>query len=124
MTTTQNLHLPQWEADDRIMHGDFNDAFAAIDTAIAGGVKIATGTYNGNNAVTRTISLGATPKAVFVLLSENTMANNNGTYGGLALPDHPCSMVQVVEDGFKVFHYSSSSSSNQSGASYVYLALY
>ena len=35
MTTTQNLHLPQWEASDRIHHDDFNDAFAAIDTAVA-----------------------------------------------------------------------------------------
>ena len=34
MTETQNLHLPQWEAEDRIMRTDFNAAFAALDTAV------------------------------------------------------------------------------------------
>ena len=35
MNQTQNLHLPQWEADDRIMRTDFNDAMASIDAAVA-----------------------------------------------------------------------------------------
>lgn len=34
MNQTQNLHLPQWEKTDRILHDDFNAAFAAIDTGI------------------------------------------------------------------------------------------
>ena len=35
MTTTPNLHLPQWEASDRIMMDDFNDAMQSIDAACA-----------------------------------------------------------------------------------------
>ena len=35
MDYTQNLHLPQWVATDRIHHDDFNDAFGRIDTAVA-----------------------------------------------------------------------------------------
>ena len=35
MTETQNLHLPQWEAEDRIMRTDFNDAMASIDAGVA-----------------------------------------------------------------------------------------
>ena len=34
MTTTQNLHLPQWEADDRIMRTDFNDAMSKLDAGV------------------------------------------------------------------------------------------
>lgn len=47
MNETINLHLPQFEETDRIMHGDFNDAFAAIDAALAAGTKIAYGSYTG-----------------------------------------------------------------------------
>ena len=44
MDYTQNLNLPQWEAEDRIHHDDFNDARAKIDAALAGtGPKIALG---------------------------------------------------------------------------------
>ena len=35
MDYTQNLNLPQFEETDRIMHGDFNDAFDKIDAAVA-----------------------------------------------------------------------------------------
>ena len=44
MDYTQNLDLPQWEETDRILRTDFNDAMAAIDTAVP---RIATGTYTG-----------------------------------------------------------------------------
>ena len=58
MNYTQNLHLPQWEASDRIHHDDFNDAMAKIDEAVktvsdtAAAIqavvpKIATGSYRG-----------------------------------------------------------------------------
>ena len=56
MDYTQNLHLPQWEADDRIMRTDFNDAMASIDTALAantaallgkGNCELVTGSYVG-----------------------------------------------------------------------------
>ena len=35
MDYTQNLHLPQFEETDRILHGDFNDAMSKIDAACA-----------------------------------------------------------------------------------------
>ena len=49
MDYTQNLNLPQWEASDRIMRTDFNDAFEALDTAAAaaGNCRIVTGSYVG-----------------------------------------------------------------------------
>ena len=53
MNQTQNLHLPQWEKTDRILHDDFNAAFAAIDT----GIKAV------NDAVTTLGTTKATPQA-------------------------------------------------------------
>lgn len=49
MNHTTNCNLPQWEADDRIHHDDFNDAMAKIDAGVAaaGNCKIVTGTYTG-----------------------------------------------------------------------------
>jgi hypothetical protein len=31
MTRTENLNLPQWEAEDYVQRSDFNDAFASLD---------------------------------------------------------------------------------------------
>ena len=52
MTTTQNLHLPQWEADDRIMRTDFNEAFSKLDAGVAGCpiVKLAEAALTGDGA--------------------------------------------------------------------------
>lgn len=71
MNYTQNLRLPQWEGSDRIHHDDFNEAFGKIDTALAGGVKIATGSYVGTGLVgpgqPTTLSFDFTPKLVAVM---------------------------------------------------------
>lgn len=72
MEHTEYYHLPQWEADDRIHHDDFNDAFAAIDTAVAGKAEASAvpkfyhGSYIGDGTATRTITLGFTPKALLI----------------------------------------------------------
>ena len=77
MDYTQNLHLPQWEETDRIHHDDFNEAFAALDTAVAAnsaaienGVKIATGSYVGTGACgesnPNSLTFDFVPKLVFV----------------------------------------------------------
>ena len=74
MDYTQNLHLPQWEASDRIMRTDFNDAMAAIDAALAAGTKVAVSSYNGeasglpyNGYQKKDISLPFRPKVLFVI---------------------------------------------------------
>ena len=104
MTTTQNLHLPQWEKTDRIMMDDFNEAMAAIDA----GVKAATdaaadvpriifGSYLGNSTESQTISLPFTPKLLYVCpqcrpTAEHKSSTIDDTYivwGGFAAPGHP-----------------------------------
>ena len=77
MNQTQNLHLPQWEASDRILHDDFNAAMANIDTVVAGmaetlnsGVKLAFGKYTGSNLYgsqhPNTLTFSFKPKVVLL----------------------------------------------------------
>ena len=82
MTTTQNLHLPQWEDSDRIRRDDFNEAFDKIDAGVkaatdaaaaaaAGGAKVAAGSYVGTGTSgasnPRTLSFNFQPKIVFLI---------------------------------------------------------
>ena len=136
MNTTTNYSLPQWEAADRVTRGDFNDAMSAIDTAIAGaGVKIAAGTYHGDGTVTRTISLGFTPKAVFLINGEGEMYSYDSSYtyfyGGLFSPDAPITcplgtVCAVVSGGFAVGYQESGRNclySNHPNLNYRYFAI-
>ena len=87
-----------------------------IEDAIAGaGVKIAAGMYAGDGNDSQTISLGFTPKAVYVSY-EGTLAayrSNSDTlyYGGFAVTDHPVvaknvtgnvTVLEIVSGGFCV----------------------
>ena len=76
MEHTTNYHLPQWEAEDFIKRDDFNDAFSAIDAALAEhGAALAEkpyaiGSYTGNgqygSSHPNTLSFSFTPKFVAV----------------------------------------------------------
>ena len=129
MDYTQNLHLPQWEASDRIMHGDFNDAFAAIDAAVAEKADattvaalqsavagIVTGKYTGNGTSSRTIYVGFRPKAVFLCRnngeSADTIPGDNVVRhcGGLCIDGTPIvttradKVMEIVDSGFTIYH--------------------
>ena len=106
-----------------------------IEDAIAGaGAKIVMGTYAGDGAASRTISLGFTPKAVLLVDMLGRMFSANGNYGGLALAgspmlDHqswtPC--FTIVEGGFQVLYREISSGHyirlNEPNATFFYLAI-
>ena len=47
MTKTEIYQLPQWEATDRVLREDFNEAFAQVKASIP---RIAAGTYVGTGA--------------------------------------------------------------------------
>ena len=63
---TTNYQLCQWEATDKVLRTDFNQDNQKIDAALAAVPKIAAGTYTGNGAAARTISLPFTPQVVFL----------------------------------------------------------
>ena len=123
MTTTPNLHLPQFEATDRIMHGDFNDAMAKIDAAVAGGAKIVTGTFIGDGAATRMIALPFTP-TVIMLWCRGYWQYYDGAFGGIAIAGSPVqgNALVIADGGFSVAQ-GGASHTNENGTPYIYLAI-
>ena len=155
---TENFQLSQWEKADKVLMEDFNADNAKIDAAIkavdakadalaagkvepseiarleqliAAKVAIITGFYAGNDAETRTIELGFTPRALFLITdSGRTFSSySNVGYGGLAFPGHPVIynnkiIVTIVENGFQVYYNSDNKIySNRQKNEYRYLAL-
>ena len=121
---TSNYGLHQWEPADHFLRSDFNTDFGKIDAALqeinalaAGRADLVTGTYTGNGAASRTISLEFTPKAVLLLLATGHMSDAyiGYRYGGLAFPDAPVTndwedassgttVLAIVEGGFQVYY--------------------
>ena len=145
MNQTTNYSLNQWEATDRVTRADFNADNTKIDAALkavanaAGAApKFAVGSYTGNGAATRTISVGFTPKAVFVVESRGHMADDCASlaqrfyYGGLAVTGSPVKtrgddvLVEIAAGGFTV-HYLANGNyygwANTQNYTYHYVAL-
>ena len=132
---TNNLSLPQWELDDRILVEEFNEAMHNIDEAVGTKVQMLVGSYTGDNAAERTISLGVTPKAVLVCDQRGAMGypitGREEGYGGLALQNNPVTLrgltvLEIVNGGFKVFFTDNSLTcrTNHSNSRYNYIAFY
>ena len=120
---TSNYGLHQWEPADHFLRSDFNTDFGKIDAALqeinalaAGRADLVTGTYTGNGAASRTISLGFTPKAVLLLLATGHMSDAyiGYRYGGLAFESAPVTtdwesaggvpVLNIVSDGFQIYY--------------------
>ena len=111
----------------------------ALEAAISTIPRIVTGTYTGDGAMSRTISLGFTPKAVFVITAHGQVYDfysGRLYYGGLALQGHPLQWInptvdekamEIVDGGFMVFYntiYNGQNSyTNVEGTEYYYMAL-
>ena len=163
---TTNYNLCQWQPTDQIQRTDFNADNAKIDAALAALnsgkadqkalndlsstvsslsanvtanlTKLTFGTYTGNGAQTRTISLGFTPKAVLVLSAFGGVYSQEHAgdhWGGLALTNNPVqvcnggneTVVKIVTNGFQVSCYNADNgfdrlASNNSSVAYHYIA--
>lgn len=136
---TTNYGLNQWAAEDKVVRTEFNGDNTKLDIVLAeisaALSKIVTGTYTGNGAASRTISLGFTPRAIYVCSESGTVYDGNGNYyyGGLALTGHPAqgeagpNTVEIASGGFKV-NYSISNTkarvmTNAAGYVFYYIAL-
>lgn len=113
---TANYKLSQWSKDDRVLMDDFNADNAKIDAAIKAvdsrvdglasskanqsslytisqtlskKAEIVVGSYKGDGAETRTISMGFTPKAVFLFTTDGYTNYSSTYYGGLAITGSP-----------------------------------
>lgn len=121
---TQNYNLHSWLPGDDFLRAEINENFTKLDAALSG--LLIAGAYTGDGTQNRAVSLGFTPKAVFLITSEGKIASGAYSYGGLALPDQPCEAFSISEGGFSVRYYSGSGYviySNGSGEKYYYLAL-
>lgn len=104
-------------------------------TQIAAKCEIICGSYTGDGAAERTISLGRTPKALILCKNEGIMFDSTSTiYGGVALPNHPVysngakhDAATIVNGGFKVYTYSVDNRmfvcTNGNTAVYYYIAI-
>ena len=102
----------------------------ARTTGLAGKVGIVVGSYTGDNEKERTISLGFTPKAVYLCAENGYAGYANGSlmcYGGLALPGQPVKasgspMVELAAGGIKVYDRSTFLTTNSAYYKYHYIA--
>ena len=151
MDYTQNLNLPQFEETDRIMHDDFNNAFAALDTAVAaatdaaaaaaaGGAKVAWGSYvgngnSGNKENATSITLSFEPKLLVVtgggVLNGNTTNVTMFAVRGSASTIFLAKNAELYDansfwEGNTVSWYTIYSAKNQmneAGTTYYYVAI-
>ena len=128
---TQHYQLNQWEPEDDFLRTDFNGDNAKIDAALAGKAELVVGSYDGNEGKDRLISLGFTPKAVFIITDEGRVgsaASSLRVQGGLLLPGKPlladsAVLASITEGGFTVTHASFLVSTNEKNTTYLYWAL-
>ena len=144
---TTNFQLCQWEADDEVLRTDFNADNLKIENALSAIKTVAdvaytpenrpyvVGTYTGDGAKQRVISLGFTPSAVLVMMRNGDLNNHSGSYyGGLALPGANAStsaegatrwidaqtIVAIVEGGFQVGQHKNGPTVASNGANNVF----
>lgn len=125
MDYTQNLNLPQWEADDRIMHGDFNDAMSKLDAGVAERCKVITGTWTGNGADNRQLDFGQEVRAVFLQLTSGVCDQNGSCMllrNGVTYKPPGGSYVGATHTGSGV-KFNNYYPFNQNGKTYMYFAL-
>ena len=137
-TYTSNYQLHQWVPEDDFLRTDFNTDFQKIDAALAGleankaaqsslaalqssisaaqstangRARAILGSYTGNGAETRSISVGASPKAVILSWDNNS---DTALKGGGAVRT-----ITVTSNGFRT----DDATMNVSGMAYTYLAI-
>lgn len=109
-------------------------ALDALSKTLASVPLLVTGSYTGNGAESRLISLGFQPKALLVMREEGYSARpyTDDYYGGLALPGKPVCLqtsygtdyiLTIESKGFRVYYNRDRYIlSNQKDINYYYLA--
>ena len=128
-TYTANYGLHQWEATDDFLRTDFNTDFQKIDTAIGG--LLVFGSFTGDGANGKVISLGFTPRAVYVCARDGKAGYSSGAgycYGGLLGAGAPLRLdnvtaAEIVDNGFKVYKANAYIRLNTSGEIFYYVAI-
>lgn len=137
---TEHYGLHQWEPGDNFLRTDFNTDFEKIDAALNhifqtadGRADVVNGTYTGDGAAERAISLGFQPKALYLCTWGGVAGHISGSYrvyGGLAFPGHPivdqghndAVAVEITGTGFQL-HQDAYRCVNDTDVPYYYVAL-
>ena len=150
-------NIPSGSVDGDKLAQDVRDRFSAIESAAAAEAnsrssmdnnlqgqintlslqkcEIICGSYTGNGATERTISLGRTPKAIILFPRDGYTYITPTIYGGLALPNCPLYSITakhdaltIVNGGFKVYVYLENAryyaSTNGKATKYHYIAFF
>lgn len=112
---TEHYQLPLWEQEDSFLREEFNEANRKVDeeiSMISNSVPpIAFGTYTGTyqssstGNQTQDITLGFSPKAVFVSRSSGLYPSDGGAFFTVDAPitfQDWATMGQITENGFTV----------------------
>ena len=119
------------EAADSALSTRVSTAESTITThtsQIAQKCEIYCGTYTGDGASSRTITLGFKPKAVFVLQDGTLLMNNYHIFGSLALSNRSAkrqgaTTMTTVSNGFKVYQDEADEAYlNYENSVYLYIA--
>lgn len=119
------------EAADSALGGRMSAAESTITThtsQIAQKCEIYCGTYTGDGASSRTITLGFKPKAVFVLQDGTMLMGNYYVYGSLASSTRSArrlgmTTMTIASNGFKVYQDEADKIClNEDGYTYLYIA--
>lgn len=99
------------------------------DVAIpsSGGGSVVAGTYNGDGAKTRIVSLGFTPSAVLISGRGRFTSSSYRYFNALVVPGVPVesqdgAFAEIVSNGFKVSYTDNNNATNDKGVMYYYLA--
>lgn len=116
---TERFGLHLWEPGDDFLREEFNENFEALDDA----VRVVCGSYTGNGAAGRVVTLGFTPTAVIVKRPENFevyFSDSELMYvPAIAVIGVTGNTVNVVEGGFRVSGHGLVNAANRT---YLYLA--
>ena len=116
MEHTKNYNLPQWKKDDRIMMDDFNSAMSSIETGLSDNAQAAAraqktadtlpyvvGSYVGDGAEERTISVGFRPRFVILCQSQSASATSyTGFHTLIAGPTVTSDRLYMTDTGFRL----------------------
>lgn len=124
------------DVGDRTPTNALKKIYETFSAGLTEKAKIVTGTYTGNDATNRTISLGFTPKAVLVIPADTVLHDTGGNYdnynGGLAVTGKPATdsnnqnVVAITDGGFIVRNFRSPPSyiwTNSSSYTFNYIAI-
>lgn len=151
---TQHLQLNQWSLTDKPRMDDFNSDNLKLDQSLGAHVtdgdihitaaertqwntapRIAAGTYTGNNSLSRTISVGFTPKFCIVFAQDEMPVDpiNDSSVGevfcAMAAASTGSYGLRITNGGFAITHHQATPIDrrylrlNLSGTTYGYFAI-